>query len=330
MKNIEFTPMDIRELGLSFQKSRIFLTAYELDVFTALGDKAKSSSEVARALGTDSRSLDRLMNALCAIGLLKKKDGKFSNTPSGLRFLVKGSPGYMQGLTHFLHLWNNWSTLTKSVRLGRPSVFQNISERDGDSLTGFIAAMHERGDRQAPGVISMLDLKDVRTVLDVGGGSGVFSMAFVRAKDGIKSTVFDLDNVISITQMYVEKEKLSDKINTMPGNYINDELPKGFDLVFLSAVIHSNSPKENNMLIKKCYKSLNPNGQIVVQDFIMDEERTSPAFGAFFSLNMLVGTESGDTYTEPDVRGWMKSAGFSKFSRKDTNFNTSLIIGRKI
>ncbi|MDD5773307.1 MAG: methyltransferase [bacterium] len=327
--NNELLPQDIRELGLSFQKSRIFLTAYELDVFTALGDKARSSNEVAKKLGADSRALDRLMNALCAMGLLKKKNGKFSNTPSGLRFLVKGRPEYMQGLMHFVHLWNNWSTLTRSVRFGRPAALQSIDERDGDSLTGFIAAMHERGYRQAPFVISMIDLTGVKSVLDIGGGSGVFSMAFARAKDDIKATVFDLLNVLPITKMYVEKEKLSDKINTTPGNYNSDEFPKGFDLVFLSAVIHSNSPKENEMLIKKCYKVLNPKGQIVVQDFIMDDDRVSPPHGALFALNMLVGTESGNTYTGSEVIQWLKNAGFSRITRKDTNFRTSLITGRK-
>lgn len=329
MRNTELMPPDIRDLGLGFQKSRIFLTAYELDIFTVLGDKTRSSDEAAKELGVDGRALDRLMNALCALDLLKKKNGKFSNTASGSRFLVKGSPEYMQGLTHFVHLWNNWSTLTKAVRFGRPAVFQNIDERDGDSLTGFIAAMHERGYRQAPFVISMINLTGVTSVLDIGGGSGIFSMAFARAKNDIKATVFDLPNVLPITKMYVEKEKLSDKILTVPGNYNTDDFPKGFDLIFLSAVIHSNSPKENNMLIKKCYRSLNPKGQVVVQDFIMDDDRVSPSHGALFALNMLVGTESGDTYTGSEVGQWMKSAGFSKITRKDTNFRTSLIIGRK-
>ena len=329
MKNIALTAEDIRELGFGFRSSRIFLTAYELEVFTALGNKSKSSEKVSRELRTDSRALDRLMNALCAMNLLKKKNGKFSNRPAGERFLVKGSPQYMQGLTHFIDLWNSWSTLTEAVCYGNPAALQSIDDRDSESLDGFIAAMHERGYRQAPPVISMLNLSNVKSVLDVGGGSGIFSMAFVKSEKGLKATVFDLPNVIQITRMYIGKEKLSKKIKTVPGNYLKDNLPEGFDLIFLSAVIHSNSPEQNNKLMKKCYRSLNPNGQIVIQDFIMDDNRTSPVFGAFFALNMLTGTENGDTYTELEVTKWLKSARFSKITRKDTKFNTSLIIGRK-
>ncbi len=154
-------------------------------------------------------------------------------------------------------------------------------------------------------------------------------MAFVRAKAGISATVFDLPNVVSLTQKYVEQEGLADKVKTVGGDYMVDDLGSGFDLVFLSAIIHSNSVEENRKLIRKCAQALNPNGQVVVQDFIMDEDRTSPAHGALFALNMLVGTEAGDTYTESEVRRWMEEAGLSNLIRKDTHFGATLIMSRK-
>jgi 2-polyprenyl-3-methyl-5-hydroxy-6-metoxy-1,4-benzoquinol methylase len=166
-------------------------------------------------------------------------------------------------------------------------------------------------------------------VLDVGGGSGAFAMAFVRAQAGISATIFDLPNVLSLTQKYIEQERLADKIKTVAGDYMVDELGSGFDLVFLSAIIHSNSAEENRKLIRKCAQALIPRGQVVVQDFIMDADRTSPVHGAFFALNMLVGTEAGDTYTESEVRSWMEEAELSNLIRKDTHFGTTLIMGRK-
>lgn len=319
----------IREIAYAFQRSRVLLTAYEVGLFTALGDASKSSAEVSKILGTDPRATDRLLNALCAIGLLEKKDAQFSSTPATARFLVQGKPEYMAGLMHTVHLWETWSTLTPAVRQGKSVSRPPVNARGKKWLTAFIAAMHDRARKQAPAVATLLDFSGVSNVLDVGGGSGAFAMAFARAQTGITATVLDLPNVVSLTQKYIEQEGLAGKVKTAVGDYLVDDLGNGFDLVFLSAIIHSNSVEENRKLIRKCAQTLNPNGQVVVQDFIMDADRTSPAHGALFALNMLVGTAAGDTYTEAEVRSWMEEAGLSNFIRKDTHFGTTLILGRK-
>lgn len=324
------SPDSISEMARAFQKSRVLLTAYELELFTALGEESKSAIEVADMLGTDRRATERLMNALCAISMLEKKEGRFSNTPLTSRFLVKGKPDFMAGMMHLVNLWDTWSTLTQAVRHGKSVLDRHVNETGEKWLSAFIAAMHARACSRASELVDMLDFSGVSRVLDVGGGSGSYSMAFVRAKEGIRAMVFDLPNVIPLTKDYIEKERLSDKVETVVGNYNIDNLGSGFDMVFLSAIIHSNSFEENRNLIRKCSKSLNPEGQVVVQDFIMDEDRTSPHLGALFSLNMLVATESGDTYTESEVRLWMEEANLSDIIRKDTVFGTTLIIGRKI
>lgn len=162
-----------------------------------------------------------------------------------------------------------------------------------------------------------------------GGGSGAYAAAFVRAKKGIRATVFDLRQVTRLTREYIKKEGLLDRIKIVAGDYNVDNFGRGFDLVFLSAIAHSNSPSENRILIKKCVSALNPGGRLLIQDFIMDEDKTTPLFGALFSLNMLVATDSGDTYTEPELRAWLKSAGLSEIKRRDTDFGASLIIGKK-
>lgn len=319
----------IRELALGFQKSRVLLTAFELGMFTALGDKSKTAAEAAKVLKTDARATERLMDALCVLGFLKKRKDRFSNTPLALRFLVKGSPDFMVGLGHTVNMWDTWSTLTQAVRQGKTVLTQFFDKRGKEWLTAFIVAMHERACQQARKIILLLDLSGASSVLDVGGGSGAYAMAFVQAKKGISSTVFDLPGVIPLTRNYIKQEGFLGKVKTVSGDYKADSLGEGFDLVFLSAIIHSNSSLENRALMRKCAAALNPQGQVALQDFIMDEDRTKPAFGALFALNMLVATESGDTYTESEVRSWMQEAGLSGIKRKDTGFGTSLIIGRK-
>ena len=286
------SPDKISVLAAGFQRSRVLLTAYELDLFTALGEDRRASDEVARALETAERATDRLMNALCAMDLLEKKDGRFSNTPLALKFLVKGRPEFMAGLMHTAHLWDTWSTLTAAVRHGKSVASRPIDERGEGWLDAFIAAMHGRAVKQGQTLVSLLDLSGVSRVLDVGGGSGAYVMAFVRAKEGLTATVFDLPNVIPLTGKYIEQEGFSGSIDTVAGDYSVDDFGSGFDLVFLSAIVHINSYEENLALIRKCAAALNPQGRVVVQDFIMDEDRTGPAFGALFALNMMVGTAS--------------------------------------
>ncbi len=329
-KKVELSPAQILDTVYAFRNARVLLTAYELGVFTAIGDDSKTAAEVAAFIKGNERATDRLMDALCGMGLLKKKSGRFANSPLSARFLVEGKPDYMAGLMHSAHLWRTWSTLTDAVRTGTTVAHREVvNDRGINWLDAFIAAMHMRAYKQAPALMKLLDLKGVHRVLDVGGGSGAYSMAFVRAKKGIRAVVFDLPNVVPMTSRYIESEKLSDKISTVVGDYEVDALGSGFDLVFLSAIIHSNSVDINRQLVKKAYDALNPNGQVVIQDHIMDEDRTAPLAGALFSLNMLVGTHSGDTFTESEIRSWMEEAGFKNIRRKDNPATIGLMMGRK-
>ena len=217
---------DIRDMALAFQKSRVLLTAYELGLFSALGAKSKTASEVARIIKTPAHSVQRLMQTLCALGFLGKKKDQFSNTPAALRFLVKDSPEFMAGLRHTAHMWDSWSTLTAAVRKGTSVIGRNVnvSQRDKGWLEAFIAAMHERAVKQASQVTALLDLSLVSRILDVGAGSGAYAMAWVKAKKEIKATVFDLPNVVAITRRYIKSAGLLDKIKIVSGDYQVDNL----------------------------------------------------------------------------------------------------------
>ncbi len=317
------------QIANAFRMSRVLLTAFELDLFTTLDNEAKTSAETAKSLGTDRRATDRLMNALTAMGLLKKKGDRFSNTPAASKHLVEGKRGYMGGLGHSLNLWTTWGTMTDAVRKGTAAILREpINERQSEWIETFITAMHMRAKQQAPKVVSYLNLKGVSKVLDVGGGSGAFSIAFVKAKKGLSATVFDLPNVINLTRKYVERDGMGEFVDTVPGDYLKDDLGSKYDLVFLSEIIHSNSPDEVKLLFKKCVEALNPGGQLVVVDHIMSEDRTKPLMGALFALNMLVSTPAGDTYTESEIKTWMKEAGLSGISKKKTDAGNDMIIGR--
>jgi len=216
---------------------------------------------------------------------------------------------------HTNHLWNTWSKLTQVVKTGESAHPEEVNVRGNEWLFPFISAMHDRAKKQAPQQLANIDLSGIKSTLDIGGGSGAYSMEFVSRKPEIDATIFDLPNVIPITKKFLDTEGFSDKVKTYAGDYTTDDLPEGFDLVFLSAIIHSNSLETNQDLIKKSFLSLNKNGRIIIQDWIMNNERTQPVSGAIFAINMLVGTEAGDCFTEQEVSEMLKAAGFKKYSK---------------
>lgn len=329
MKEIN-SPGEFMEMVNAFRISRIILTAHELNIFTLLKDGPLTSPIVAKAIGAKERATDRLMNALVPIGLLKKAGSQFSNSDFSTRFMVKGQPTYMGGVTHLGHLWKTWSTLTEAVKAGTSvAVKQPIGEREEAWLESFIAAMHSRGLQQAKEIAAVLDLSQTRQVLDIGGGSGAFTFEFIRENPAIRGTIFDLPKVIPITRQYISREGIDGSVTTLAGDYLKDKFGYDYDLVFVSAVLHINSPEENKLLINKCAEALNPGGQLVILDHIMTDDRTGPAVGAFFALNMLVGTEKGDTYTEKEIKSWMQAAGFKYIRRRDTPQGSNMMIGIK-
>ena len=323
-------PNTIREFAASFQKSRILLSGFELDIFTNVDESGTTNNQIANNLHLDEHACERLLNALVSLGFLKKQNHLFFNTAESFTFLSKKSSDYLGGLMHSNQLWKTWSNLTQVVKTGISAHPEEINERGEEWLFPFINAMHDRAKKQAPQQLANIDLSEIKSILDIGGGSGAYSMEFVTKKPEVETTVFDLPNVVPITKKFLDKEGFSDQIKTCAGDYTTDELPKGFDLVFLSAIIHSNSLEINRDLIKKCFNSLNKNGKIVIQDWIMNDDRTQPVSGAIFAINMLVGTEAGDCFTEQEVIEMLNTSGFKNVSRIEFETGLSQMIAQKI
>ena len=320
----------LMEMANAFRLSRIILTANELGVFDLLANDLNSSDWVAAQLQTHPRATDRLLNALVAIGLLHKHEDTFRNTSFSAEFLVKSSPAYLGGLSLSNQTWKTWSTLTDVVYKGTSIVMESsINERSDAWRESFIAAMHARAGQQAIETASVLDLPAIRKVLDVGGGSGAFSYAMIRQNPSITATIFDLPNIIPLTREYIQSSGLSGQVDTNTGDYLVDDFGSGYDLVFMSAIIHINSPEENLLLVRKGAEALNPGGQLAILDHIMNDDRTEPSVGAVFALNMLVGTIHGDTYTENEISSWMRDAGLTDVVYKETPSGNQLMVGKK-
>lgn len=321
-------PDELAQAIRGFQESRAILTAIELDAFTAVAQGA-SAAEAAATMRTDPRATEMLLNALAALGLLAKSHGVFRNTPVSARYLAEGSPDDSRAATmHTANLWRRWSTLTECVRAGTAVTRRDPREPDGQWTESFIAAMHRNARERAPHVVRAVGTAGVRRMLDVGGGSGAYSIAFAEAGGELHTEVLDRPEVLAIARGHIDRAGLAGRVVTRAGDLRTDEFGQGFDLVLVSAICHMLSPEENRDLLRRCYRALAPHGRVVVQDFILEDDKTSPKMAALFSLNMLVGTAGGASYNESEYAAWLGEAGFHEVSRIRLPGPSGLMVGR--
>jgi (2Fe-2S) ferredoxin/predicted O-methyltransferase YrrM len=320
-------PDELLQIIRGFQESRALLSAIELDLFSAVGAGASAQS-VAAGCKTNARATEMLLNALAAMGLLIKRDEIFYNTKAGARYLASpSSDNAREGLMHMVHLWPRWSTLTDCVRSGTSILAREDGERDEDWTRAFIAAMDRNAAERIPHAVRAVDLAGVRRMLDLGGGSGAYAIAFARAAKDLQVEILDLAEVVPITEKYIATAGLSSRIRTRPGNLRTGVLGKGLDLVWVSAICHMLDTGENRDLFKRCREALALHGRLVVQDFILAPDKTTPRSAALFALNMLVGTKTGSSYSVDEYTAWMKEADFQDVKQVRLPGPTSLMIG---
>ncbi len=305
-------PDELHETIRAFMPSRVILSALELDVFTAIGEGC-DAAELARRLSSDARATELLLNALVSLGLLQKQNGIFGNTPAAARFLAEGRPdSARQAQLHTANMWRRWSQLTDSVKTGLPAP----SDRSPGHVGSFIAAMDHGARARGCSVVQAVGVNGTRCMLDLGGGSGAYSIAFAKAAPELHSEILDLPEVVTIAQQHVANAGLSDRITVRPGDMLTAELPVGaYDLVLLSSICHMFSPEENRTLFARAHAALSPKGRIAIADFIVDPDKTSPRSAALFALNMLVATRGGATYSQPEYDAWLAAAGFGESKR---------------
>jgi ubiquinone/menaquinone biosynthesis C-methylase UbiE len=303
-------PSDVIAEVRNFMKSRVILTAAELNIFTHLHEQSSSAKALGDKLKLDTRALTRLLDTLVTFGLIKKHTTHYLLTDQGLLLSSRHPETILPFVLHLNNLWDGWGHLTEIVKNGpqqKPKLFLKKAKKD---QRAFIGAMHVVGRKLSQEIADAYDLRPFKRLLDIGGGSGTYTIAFLKKNPSLKGIIFDLKNVISMAEERIKAEVLSKRVALIAGDFYLDELPRGCDLALLSAIIHQNSPEQNHALYRKIFQALLPGGTLLIRDFIMDESRIHPPEGAIFALNMLVNTPGGDTYTFREIKHPLEEAGF--------------------
>jgi 2-polyprenyl-3-methyl-5-hydroxy-6-metoxy-1,4-benzoquinol methylase len=323
----------INDISYGYWKAQALFVASDLDLFTLIGERGKKVSTIAKKIGTDLRATEMLLNALVSLKLLTKSRDIFSNTAVSKRCLSKNGPAY-QGdrIQHFHNMWEYWSGLGRAVKSGKPTSFYNAKKGvDKQRLREFISAMHNTATVQADEIYTKLQIKKRSRLLDLAGGQGSYSVKFAKKNRNLKAVVFDLPDVIKLTKEHIKESGMTEQVTTKAGNCLEDSLGKGlYDIVLVSHLLHAYDVSENQKILKKCWDSLIKDGIVVIQEFILNPSKTMPLFGTLFSLNMLMGTQGGSSYSAVEMKGWLKKAGFKNLKRIDLGMDSGLIIGKKI
>ncbi len=306
------SPEELLRLSQNFMESRILLSGAELNLFTLLNSTPLSAQEVAGRMGADLRALTVLLDALSAMGLLVKKSETYQCANSVSPFLSEDSPNSVLPMVlHEAYLWQRWSGLTDVVRNSPVSKGAVQSSRSPEEMRAFIGAMHVIATPRADEIVAAANPGSSKALLDVGGASGTYTIAFLKAVPGMKATLFDKPEVVEMARERLKKAGMLDRVTLVPGDFYKDELPHGHDLAFVSAIIHQNNLEQNLDLFRKVFLSLNHGGRILIRDHVMDPDRTDPKDGAIFAVNMLLGTTGGTTYTYEEIKTGLSQAGFT-------------------
>lgn len=301
----------ILDIAAAFRPACVLGAAAELDVFTRIGGRSVSAEGLAEELEADLRASTILLDALAALGLLEKSEGRYA-VPAALRaWLTASTPEtLLPMILHNMNVLRAWAQLAWVVKAGIPAPRTASIRGPQADRDAFVAAMHSISGPIADQVVARLQPLHFRHLLDVGGASGTWTLALLRAVPGATATLFDLPDAIAQARQRLAQSDLSGRITLVAGDFYSDELPAGADFAWVSAIIHQHGRRENRELFSKVFRALVPGGQIAIRDVVMEPDRTRPVFGALFAINMLVNTERGGTFTFAEIAEDLQAAGF--------------------
>jgi len=328
----EWTIEEIVATTRGYQTACVLFAAADLDIFSILAAKPMTAHALAAKLGTDHRATVIELDALAAMELLTKRSAKYGVPRTVAELLTeKGAECVLPMVRHQANCLRRWVHLPQVTECGKPAEDSPSIRGEAADQAAFIGAMNNFSSSIAAEIVSELQQLSFRHLLDIGGASGTWTIAFLQAAPEANATLFDLPDVIPMARKSIAQAGLSDRVTFVKGDFYTDDLPAGADLVWLSAIAHQNSREQNRALFAKIYGALEEEGVLVLRDVIMDQSRTQPKTGAMFAVNMLVATEGGGTYTFEEFRSDLLDTGFTDVTllRQD-EFMNSLICATKL
>ncbi|HEY0813432.1 MAG TPA: methyltransferase [Pseudonocardia sp.] len=306
---------DIAEIAYGFIASKALFAALEIGVFTALADGPCTPAELAAVLAVAPHRMSTLLRALAALGLVVEDGDGFANGPAAARHLVRGAHG---DIGEYYRLQIGRQIYPALIHLdagiaGKGSAFDGFADLMSrtDEATTFTVAQHTGSLGAARTLAERLPLPGACRLLDVGGGSGAFSIAFCRANPDLLATLLDFPEVLDIARGCRDAEGLEARIELRAGDATQERWPGEQDVVLMSYLVSALSETEVDEVLGAAHRSLRRGGLLVVHDFMLDDGRPGPVAAALWFLQYLAWRPEALSFTTAELGDRLKRAGFA-------------------
>jgi 3-hydroxy-5-methyl-1-naphthoate 3-O-methyltransferase len=328
------TPERILQFAWGYVPPLVLEAAIRHRIFDVLDGGPKTLSEVREATGTSERGLSAIINVLVGMNFLAKEQDRFSLTPESSAFLVSTKPGFQGGLIRHTsqQLLPKWLHLNDIVATGQPAASVNQEGTGGDFFQSFVndifplsypaaqtLSKHFLSNGAGPAV----------RVLDLAAGSGVWGIALAQGAEKVRVTAVDWPGVIPTTRATVGRFGVADRFSFIAGDLLEVDFGSDHTIATLGHILHSEGRERSVALIKKTFHALAPGGTIAIAEFLVNADRTGPMNGLMFAVNMLVNTDTGDTYSFEEIGGWLKEAGFIDVRKLESPGPSPLVLATK-
>jgi 3-hydroxy-5-methyl-1-naphthoate 3-O-methyltransferase len=350
LSSFSLSPDPIFQTLIGFWASKALMAAVELELFTKLsGGKQMTLNKLQKILGMEARPTGVFGSALASLGLLQvtktEEDGEdlFANSPVSEMFLDKSKDSYMGDIITMFdkRLYKAWDKLVESLQTNKPvnaidgggaeSIFDQAKSKQAvEEIQKFTHAMYGVSISPAIQLPKVYDFSKHSRMMDIGGGSGIYAIQVVKANPHMIATVLDLEAVCQVAEQYIRSYNLEDKVKTKHLDFFKEDIPKGYDVVFLSLILHDYSEEKGIALLKKIYKCLANDGVVLISEWLLNDEKTGPAASALMGLNMIIETYGGKNYSYTEIVDMLKQAGFKRPERRSLAGPAEIVIGYKV
>jgi len=308
---------DISAITYGFMASKALFAALDFDLFTRIERGCASPAALAAETGIAENRMVTLLAALKSLGLIAEREGQLRNAPAASRFLVAGAPGDFRDYIRLVNGafgYEGFRHLSAALRGERifpdKGFYEGLVYSAGIGGAQFSSAQHSGSLGPARLMSKRVDLSDRKQLLDIGGGSGAYSLAFCAANPRLNSTILDFPQTIETARTYARQSGLADRIAHLAGNAITTDWPKGHDVVLMSYVWSAVGGDDVAVLARRAFDALPPGGLVLVHDFMVDNSREQPAFAAWYLLGSIFDNPNAVCLTPAYVEDALRQAGF--------------------
>ena len=304
----------IRTVVGAYQQTAALMAAYSLGVFAEIQKRPQVAADVARHCQADPRGMEILLEALVALGVIHRHGSTYVLPRDHAPYLVPGTDGDATGMLEMaFDLYPAWGDLARGIREGTPRLpltSDAILGGDPDRVRRYIRGVHTGSREAARRVVEMAPLLPGSSLLDVAGGSGIYSAEYARRTPNLTATLFDLPPTLDVAREILTAEGCEDLVEFRPGDYRSDPFPGPVDAILLSNVFQTESEENAIQILRKAWEALPPGGTLLVHGVMGEGDGAPSREAAFFTLLMFTVFDQGRAWSAEKISEWLAQERF--------------------